>query len=369
MSPLSVLHVVTSLEPGGMENGVCNLARELEPRGVVTNVACLERRGPFAGRLPDSSRVEVLGKRTAFSPGAVLRLARAIRRWKPRIVHTHNFGPLIYGALATFWGRSPALLHGEHSLLAPWELMPKRLKQRRVFYRACRAIHTVSTPQREELIGLGFPAQRVLAISNGVDTSKFTLRDRSAARHLLSLPDDVPVIGLAGRFGPHKGHQTMLEAFAKMGHSSAESVLVFFGTGGSKEAAVLQTIAEHPFGSRIHVAGYRPDLEQCYPALDLLVLPSTNEGASNVALEAMACGVPVLANTGVGNEPMIRVGEDGWIEDLRDPAVLACLLKEKLSDRASLRVMGEKARRAVESRFSLGQMVDAYEQLYRRLAN
>ena len=52
MTPLRILHVVTSLEPGGMENGICNLAVALASRGITTSVACLERSGPFAARLP-----------------------------------------------------------------------------------------------------------------------------------------------------------------------------------------------------------------------------------------------------------------------------------------------------------------------------
>src|SRR6187551_2028213 len=104
MTPLRVLHVVTSLEPGGMENGVCNLANALALRGIETTVACLERSGPFADRLPNPKAVEILGKRNGFSPRATLALWKTIRRLRPHVVHTHNLGPLIYGSLATLWG-------------------------------------------------------------------------------------------------------------------------------------------------------------------------------------------------------------------------------------------------------------------------
>ena len=126
MSTIRVLHVVTSLEPGGMENGVCNLARALVDLGVATSVALavlacvMTRSGPFASRLPDPGAVTVLGKTSGFSPKAVFALWQEIRRRRPHVVHTHNLGPLIYGALATWWGRSVPLLQGEHSQLAPW---------------------------------------------------------------------------------------------------------------------------------------------------------------------------------------------------------------------------------------------------------
>ncbi len=368
MSAIRVLHVVTSLEPGGMENGVCNLARALTDRGVETSVACLERSGPFAARLPDPSAVIVLGKTSGFSLKAVFALWKEVRRLRPRVIHTHNLGPLIYGALATWWGRSVPLLQGEHSQLAPWELTSRRLKQRRRLYKACRAIHTVSEPQRDELIKLGFPGERIEAIPNGVDTARFRPSDRNAARQLLGLPSDSVVLGLVGRFGPHKGHQTLLEAFGMIAQMHPRAVLTFLGGGGSEEQDIVASVANHPSRDRVHVSGFRSDLEACYPALDLLVLPSTNEGMSNAAIEAMACGVPVLANAGTGNEAILTSGHDGWISDLRQAEALAAELTKCLADPAKMRFAGEKARQTVESRFSLVQMVDAYHRLYRRLA-
>ena len=368
MSAIRVLHVVTSLEPGGMENGVCNLAQALLSREVETSVACLERSGPFAERLPDPAAVAVLGKTSGFSIKAVFALWKEIRRRQPHVIHTHNLGPLIYGALATWWGRSVPLLQGEHSQLAPWEMTPKRLKQRRRLYKACRAIHTVSQPQREELIRLGFPGRRIEAIPNGVDTARFRPADRGAARHLLGLPGDSSVLGLVGRFGPHKGHRTLLDAFERLAQAHPRAVLVFVGGGGSEEQGIVASLASHPFRDRVHLCGFRSDLEACYPALDLLVLPSTNEGMSNAAIEAMACGVPVLANSGAGNEAIITHGHDGWISDLRQGETLARELAHCLANPAKLRMAGENARQTVESRFSLVQMVEAYHRLYRHLA-
>jgi glycosyltransferase involved in cell wall biosynthesis len=368
MKPLRVLHVVTSLDPGGMENGICNLAHALTARGIESSVACLERSGPFASRLPDPGAGQVLGKRSGFSPKAVFGLWRAVRRRRPSVVHTHNIGPLVYGALATFWGRSVPLLQGEHSQLAPWELTPKRLGQRRRLYRACRAIHTVSEPQRQELIQLGFPADRISSIPNGVDTSRFHPGDRAASRRLLGLPEDATITGLVGRFGPHKGHRVLLEAFGRVGVSAPNTALVLLGGGGSEEQSIRQAVSDHPLRARIYITGFRSDLEACYPALDLLVLPSTNEGMSNAALEAMACGVPVLANSGAGNEAIVQHGKDGWVTDLRRPEALATAMAARLADRDELRVAGENARQTVESRLSLVQMVDAYDRLYRRVA-
>lgn len=368
MNPLRVLHIVNSLDAGGMENGLCNLTRVLEPRGIQMSFACLERRGSFAERLPDPGAVHVLGKAGGFSPRAVFRLWRLIRRIRPALLHTHNLGPLLYAAMATVQGRTTPILHGEHSQLQPWELTPKRLRQRRRFYRSCRAIHTVSEAQKAELLQLGFPPEIITAIPNGVDTVRFTPGDAMGARQLLGLPVHGTVLALVGRFGAHKGHGTLLEAFRPVSAELPDVHLAFLGGGGPEEAAIREVASGHPAKARIYFLGLRDDLPRCYPAFDLLVIPSTNEGMSNAALEAMACGVPVLANTGTGSEAIISSGADGWLADLRTPAHLSQEILSLLQNATRLPETGRNARLTIESRFSLERMAATYEALYRRLA-
>jgi L-malate glycosyltransferase len=89
---------------------------------------------------------------------------------------------------------------------------------------------------------------------------------------------------------------------------------------------------------------------------------------SNAILEAMACGIPALANAGCGSDALITDGENGWISDLGTPGALAAALMRLLTDPQALVDMGRRARLISESRFSMTAMLDAYEQHYRRLA-
>ena len=362
---LRILHVVNSLDPGGMENGVVNMAHALENCGYEMHVACLERRGAFADRLPHPARVEVLGKRGGFSPRAVLRLARAIRRLRPDVVHSHNLGALIYTALATGGGRLATVIQGEHSQFTPEDLTPRRLRQRHSLYRACRAIHTVAHPMRDELLGLGFPAEKITVIPNGVDTTRFVPGDRHASRRSFGLPADALCLGIVGRFGPFKRHAVLLDAFDAIAPRFSAARLVLAGTGGSEEAAVRTRAEGSPHAARIHWLGFQSDPSLCYRALDLLVIPSVNEGLSNVALEAMSSGVPVLANLGCGHEHIFTSGQEGLIADLSTPALLTTELSALLAAPERLVDFGEKARTRILGYFSLGSMADAYAALYR----
>jgi len=365
---VKILHVVNSLDPGGMENGVVNLARGLEARGFETHVACLERRGAFSGRLPASSKVLLLGKSSGFSPGAVWRLARAITQVRPDVIHSHNLGPLIYSGLATLRGWRCPWVQGEHSQLTEEERLPRRLRQRRSLYGGCRAIHTVSTAMRDELIAWGFPARKIVAIANGVDALRFAPADRIAARHALSVPAHALCIGIVGRFGPFKRHLQLLEAFEQIVPRFPHARLLIAGGGGSEESAVTQRVQASPFRPLVHLLGFQAEPRLCYQALDLLVIPSINEGLSNAALEAMACGVPALVRSGCGHEQIITHGENGWIASLDTPADLARNLAEILAEPVRLVDFGRNARKKVVTQFSLESMITAYEHLYRAAA-
>ena len=362
---MKILHVVNSLDPGGMENGVVNMARALEPRGFEIHVACLERRGAFADRLPHPGRVTVLGKSRGFSPHAALRLAAEITRLRPAVLHSHNLGALIYASLATGGGRRGALIQGEHSQLTDDELTPRRLRQRRWLYRACRAVHTVSHPMRDELLALGFSAEKISVIPNGVDTAHFTPGDRRAARRALGQPADAVCIGIVGRFGPYKRHAVLLDAFDEIAARFPAAHLIIAGIGGSEEPAIRDRAQAGPHAARIHWLGFQSDPRACYQALDLLAIPSVNEGLSNVALEAMSSGVPALANLGCGHEHIITAGLDGVIADLATPAALAAQLTALLAQPGRLVDFGQKARTKMTARFSIACMADAYASLYR----
>jgi glycosyltransferase involved in cell wall biosynthesis len=349
-----------------MENGVCNIAAGLRARGFDIHAACLERPGTFASRFGPGDRLHVLGKGSGFSLRATWNLARLLVRLRPHILHTHNLGPLIYAGLSTLGGRTARVIHGEHAQLAPWELEPRRLKQRHRLYRGCRAIHTVSKGQMDELVARGFSAKKLSSIPNGVDTERFSPKGKAAAKAALEIPQDALTIGLVGRFGPFKRHDALLTAFESISLPHPAARLVFVGAGGSEEARIRSLAGAHP---RVVFTGFRADSEACYRALDLLVIPSSNEGMSNAALEAMACGIPVLGNIGCGHEEIISTGSDGIIGDLSSPAEIARNVIELLNFPERLVDMGQRARLTVETRFSISAMLDAYEQLYRAHAH
>lgn len=368
-TPVKILHVLHTLGAGGMENGVVNLARRLPPAEFETHVCCLESSGPFAQRLPCPQHISVLDKPPGFSWRTAWRLRRLLHRLQPEVIHTHSLGTLIYAGLATTFSRHGAIVHGEHILLPPEECQPRRLRQRRWFYRQVRAAHSVSEGVRQQLIGHGFSAEKILPLLNGVDCGHFKPGDRMAARRQIGgLPEDALVLGIVGRFAPQKGHARLIEVFAELCTTRSDLHLLIIGGGGSEEDNSRAQARASQAAARIHFTGFQNNLPPYYQSLDLLIAPSTLEGLSNAVLEAMACGVPVLAHPACGNSEMISAGLDGFIAELDTPAKLRRELDLVLAQAELLPAKGLAARAKVERQFSLDAMTEQYINLYRDVA-
>jgi glycosyltransferase involved in cell wall biosynthesis len=371
-SHLRIVHVVTSLDPGGLENGVVNLANHLDPERFQTAIICLERVGAFRARLKANTSVECLEKEPGFRVGAVHRLRRLFWQFAPDVVHSHNIGPLIYSALALWSGpRKWSLLQGEHAELRPDEKTFRRLWMRRICYQACRRVHVVSAGLGEELASIGLSRKKISVTLNGVDLGRFCpvspeRRHDLRARH--GIPENAFVLGVVGRFGELKRHVRLLESFDALAGAVPRLHLLIVGDGGPERARVLARMEASPFRGRITWAGFQLEPSLFNQMMDLLVIPSENEGLSNAMLEAMASGVPCLANTACGASEVIQDGVNGLLRTLQSPDALAAAIQEALLAPGLLASLGQSARETARLRFSLATMMETYSKLYREVA-
>ena len=364
---LKILHVVLSLEPGGLENGIVNVARRLNPEEFEVHACCMERGGAFVERLPQPENVSVLHKRPGISPAAIFGLGKVISRVKPDVVHSHNLGPLMYSSLATLLGFSAPVVHGEHGIPVA-QRDSKFMRQRRWFYKCCKNVHAVSNGLREELIGYGLPAEKISVILNGVDSERFSPQPAAQVRKKIGLPDEGPVLGIVGRFDRSKRHADLIEAFTRVAQQFPTAQLLLVGEAGNNRDAVVAAARSSPAAKRIHLAGFQNEPAAFYPAMDLLVSASVSEGLSNVILEAMACGVPALAHTATGNAELIISGKNGILLNLGTADDLTRALQKILATADQLSEMGRAARDFAVQRYSMKAMAENYAKLYREAA-
>lgn len=370
--PLQIAQIVFSLQPGGMENGVVNLSNGLPETAAQTNFLCLEEAGAFAARLKPGIKVQALGRRPGWDWRACWRLALAMNRLRPDVIHTHNLGPLIYAdtarrLLPTLW-RTP-IFHGEHGALQGDGLHPKRLQQRRRLYRRCQLVHTVSEGLRQDLVSHGLPSDKMISILNGVDCQRFhPAPDRKHAKVACGLPADALVIGAVGRFIATKRYPLLIEAFEMLSRDHSGLHLMILGDSGPEREKVHQLARQSPVASRIHLMGHQAEPALFYQAMDLLAMPSSHEGLANALLEAMASGVPALAHSACGAAEVIEDGVSGFLTQIDSASDLTESISSLIQSPDLLQKVSAQARQWAQKKFSLDSMVRNYLDAFQKVA-
>ncbi|MBB1060614.1 glycosyltransferase [Marilutibacter spongiae] len=250
----------------------------------------------------------------------------------------------------------------------------KSPRLRHVFRLVNHRFDAVIAPAHEILAALaeheGLPASRMLWIANGVDTDRFRPAhpaQREALRQALGLARDQVAFGCVASLYPVKNHAMLLEAFARVHAERPRARLLLVGSGALAGQLAGQA-AGLGVADAVRFLGNRPDIHQILPALDAAVLASRSEGMSNAILEAMACGLPMVATAVGGNLQLVRDGATGFLVPSDDHGAMGDAMG-RLADEPLLRAgLGQAARRRIESEFSLAGMVDAYDRLYQRLA-
>ena len=197
--------------------------------------------------------------------------------------------------------------------------------------RGARAVIAVSEALAEKVRGLGVDPHRVHLLYNGVDSDRFRPGNREAARRELGIARDAPMLLYVGNLKQDKGCLDLLEAFPAVLAAYPGARLVFVGEGPAA-AALSRRAKQLGVDARLLLAGAQAHdaLPAWMQAADLLSLPSHNEGVPNVVLEAMACGLPVVA-TRVGGIPEVLPGHAGILVPAHDRAALARGLVDALA--------------------------------------
>ena len=378
MKRIKVMHLLpTGLQfKGGMENGVINLIKGLDPDRYELSVCVLRDSGSVFQRYLGNNSVKffpVAKKKEGFDYSLFLRLARLFRQEKIDILHSHNWGTLFHGVLGAKFAAVPVIIHGEHG--KSFSDLDSRHRARdlarRILYRHLDVIVTVSQQLRDEIIQTtAIDATKVIAIANGVDSVKF--RPEPVTRQKVAqfgINDQDVVLGTVGRIDPIKDYPSLLRGAAPLINCHSNFKVLIVGDSYEKQYRQELTDLAKELGiqDRLIITGWREDVPDLLKTIDIFILPSLSEGMSNTILEAMACGKPVVATRVGSNGQLVDNGTTGLLVPPADPETLSQAIMRLALDKELSHQMGEAGRRKVTEEFSLSQMVSKFENLYSAL--
>jgi len=377
----SVLMLSQTFHPaiGGSERQALELSKSLVSRGV--RVTVLTRQ---PGGLPSEEdlggvrvlRLGVFGPRAVDSALFMLKSFFWLLAHKGEYdaVHVHLASSPAVAAVAAGWLTGKKTLvklgggRGVDEITLSMGSALGRLKL--AFFRAARPeLLVMNAEVYDWLKGTPeFSGLRLRRFRNGVDTGRYTpalYNEKINAKTALGL-DNSALFLFVGRLAPEKRMKEFLEAWAEVFSEAAappQARLLLVG-GGPEESALKRAVADLNLSGSVALAGPKDDLRPYYRAADVFILPSISEGLSNSMLEAMACGVAIMASRVGGAKEAVAPGVSGCLFDPLNRAELKACLKSHLADRSLAVKMGEQARKTAVEKYSMARVTDEILAVY-----
>lgn len=383
---IKVLRVIARLNVGGPALHVAYLSEGLAERGYDTTLVAgtlargeesmadvAERRGAKIIQL-DALHREIGPLRDAK---AILRLAGIIRRERPTILHTHTAKAGAVGRIAAVLAgraRPPIIVHTFHGHVLRGYFSPLTTLAFRTLERWLARISTtlvaVSPEVRDDLVRLRVaPQSKFVVIRLGIELDERVGGGEEAlraTRRMLGVAQDAFVIGWVGRMTAVKRTDDVVRALRNLVDRGIEAHLLLVGDGPDREH--LERYA-HELGvvRRCLFVGYQDDVGRFYEAIDVLLLPSANEGTPVSVIEALAARRPAVATRVGGTSDVVRDGVDGFLVEAGDADALGERLAELATDAERRERMGAEGRERVLERYAVDRLVDDVDRLYRSL--
>ncbi len=372
-----ILFLIGSLGLGGAEKQMITLIHHLGILNYRCHLFVLEPVGALKGTIRgETAKVYTGGygsekgylQRSALLIRAQIRLFKILKMVRPDIVHA--FLPLtnFMGSLAGRLLYVPLIITSRRALGTHQD----RYKGWRIFdILSFRLSHLVAVNSRavgeDTLIrDLGNPSKLRL-VYNGIDSAPFesSRTHRQSIRSVLGVPPNEKVVISIANLIPYKGLSDLLKAAALVIERLPEAKFLLVGEDRGIQEELEHEACHLGVSQRVSFLGQRLDIPDLLAASDLLALSSHEEGFSNVILEAMASGLPVVATDVGGNGEAVTNGLTGWLVAPKNPAAMADKILDLLSDKERSESWGKRGQNRIKEEFTIEKMVKGYLKLYR----
>jgi glycosyltransferase involved in cell wall biosynthesis len=352
-----VFLMINSFETGGSERQFAYIGRSLDPSSFQVHLGCIRQGGLLPEGVTEVPRFPLGG--SLYGPQSLRtrwRLARHLRQRKVSIAHAFDFYTNLTLIPAARLARVPVVI-GSHRQIGDL-LTRAQFRAQLAALRLCDAVVCNSRAAAERLIESGLPENRINLIGNGLPPESF-------AEVAPALPhrEGRLRVGMVARMNDRsKNHSGFLRVAAALCRKFSNVEFVLAGDGPLRPE--LEREAESlGVRDRVNFLGARTDISAVLACLDVSVLSSSSESLSNVILESMAAGLPVVANLVGGNHELVT-SDRGILVPAQDYEAMASAIERLLKDPQLRTQMGRDGKKFVHANFSLTSVSNRYQALY-----
>jgi glycosyltransferase involved in cell wall biosynthesis len=370
MSRQKICFVLPSLNGGGAERAAVHILNALDPEAWDRSMYLFEREGPYLDAVDPS--IELVGGNSASRVGRWLGLRSFMRRVRPQLVvaFLSYFSVLTavrsarVGARVVFNQQTPMsgfLNDADYHWRRPWHRRAFSYAVR-LGYRGADAIVSTSTGVADDLVSqFGVARDRITVVHNPTDLDAVAAAVREPLAPAQQKQLAHPLIVAAGRLADAKNYPLLIDALAVL-RQRVPAQLMILGEG-EREAALREQVSRLGLVDNVVFCGFQRNPWKFIACADVFALSSRYEGFGNVLIEAMACGVPVVATASPGTREIVNNGVDGLLVDAHEPEMLAAALQRLLVDHALRQRMSREARRSAQ-KFALPAIATAYGRVF-----
>jgi glycosyltransferase involved in cell wall biosynthesis len=377
---VKVSYLIGTLGTGGAEGQVVELIRRLdrsrfEPSLVLESGDGTERVNGLVSDVrilrPNATLNRAVLKRAYHAQLALRRLCSHLSGIRPDILHAFLPGSVIHASGARLLRRVPCMIASRRSLVDCYRPNGKLAAVAdKVATRTADFVLGNSEAIIQEVMRLdGVPASRTLVIYNGVDTERFSPSNRPGLRCEFGWGEEHTVFGMVANFISYKRHLDFVSAAALIHATIPQARFLLVGEDRGQMSSVQNAIDAAGLARYFNILPGTKKPEQAFAAMDVYICTSETEGFSNVLLEAMATGLPVIATDVGGNHEAVAEGVNGILIPARTPQLIAQAAVKLATNPDKLHEFSQQSLRRAENLFSLSRMVHAHQELYSQLVS
>jgi glycosyltransferase involved in cell wall biosynthesis len=365
MQPINILHVISKLPVGGVENQLFMVLRKYDRGKLCPHVCSLSDKGEIGKEIEDYG-IEVipLNKlKHRFDWTIVKDIYNLIKTRNVKIIRTHQYHANLYGRLAAWLARVPCIVASVHNVYTIDRKFHRRLINN--FLARCSdvVVAVSETVKKDVLTYDGLPDNRVRVIYNGIDTERFLNLDGSLIRSAFGISSEAPVVGTVGRLTLQKGQKYLLDAVSMLKEKFHQIVLLIIGDGPMRDE-LENHIRSLGIDKNVILLGTRRDIPQLLSAMDIFVLPSLWEGLPNALIEAMAAGKAIIATDIPPIREIINSEKIGILVPVKDSKAIGSSIELLLNNKTLTDNFGKSAKDRAFSYFNIETTVDRYINLF-----